>query len=557
MKRCPECRRDYYDETLLYCLDDGSALLEGPASADGAATAIFNSEGKTRVLGDSSSKNASQPAQRFADRQRRSVLAGLLGIVFVAASGIGFYSYCNRSVTQINSIAVLPFVNQGGNAEVEYLSDGMTETLISSLSQLPSLNVKARNSVFRYKGSDIGAQQIGRELNVQAILTGRVVQLGDDLTLYLSLVDSKTENQLWGKQYNRKLANLVTLQTEIARDVSDNLRNKLSGVDEQKLAKNSTQSADAYRLYLMGRFHWNKFTEDGLTKAVEYFQQAIEIDNNYALAYSGLSESYNVLGVNGYMPGKDAMPKAKSAAEKAVMLDDQLSQAHLSMGAYRYFYEWDLKSAESEFKRAMELDPGYAVPYQLHGYVLRARGDFEAAIAELKKAQEVDPLLLLINSDIGETMRYAGRTAEAIEASKKTVELDPNFADGHFTLGLAYSQHGMHEEAAAAITRALVLSENSTHIKAALGQVYAHAGKKAETYRLLDGLLSESRYVSPLDIAAVYARLGENDKAFDWIEKAYEERAGWMIELNVDPAWEKIRSDRRFQDLLRRIGLAR
>jgi len=449
----------------------------------------------------------------------------------------------------------LPFVNESGNVDVEYLSDGMTESLISSLSQLPKLNVKARNSVFRYKGKDTSPQQIGNELNVQAILTGRVVQRGDDLTLYLSLIDSKTENQIWGKQYNRRLTNLVVLQTEIARDVSDNLRTKLSGADEQKLAKNYTENTEAYQLYLKGRFHWNRFTGDGLKKAADYFQQAIEIDNNYALAYSGLADSYNVLGINGHMPAKEAMPKVKSAAEKAVALDDQLSQAHLSLGAYKYFYEWDLNGAEAEFKRAMELDPGYAVPHELYGYLLRSRGEFDAALAELRKAQELDPLSLLINGDIGETLRFAGRTVEAIEANKKVLEMDPNFFDPYFNLGLTYAQHGMHEEAVAAINQALILSQNSTHVKAALGQAYAMAGKKAEAYKVIDELLSQGRYVSPLDIAMIYARLGENDKAFVWLEKAYEEHTGWLIELKVEPAWEKIRSDARYQDLLRRVGL--
>jgi serine/threonine-protein kinase len=487
-------------------------------------------------------------------RNKRGFAIGLI-VLILASVGLGYWYFAVYSTKQIDSIAVLPFVNESGSTDVEYLSDGMTESLISSLSQLPKLSVKARNSVFRYKGKDTSPQQIGNELNVRAILTGRVVQRGDDLTLYLSLIDSKTENQIWGKQYNRKLTNLVVLQTEIARDVSDNLRTKLSGADEKKLAKNYTENVEAYQLYLKGRFHWNRFTGDGLKKAADYFQQAIEIDNNYALAYSGLADSYNVLGSNGHIPTKEAMPKVKSAAAKAVALDNQLPQAHLSLGAFKYFYEWDLNGAEAEFKRATELDPGYAVPHQLYGYLLRSRGEFDAALAELRKAQELDPLSILINGDMGETLRFAGRTAEAIEANKKALEMDPNFADAHYTLALAYAQHGMHKEAVAAINRAIELSNGNTHIKAALGLIYAMAGKKAEAYKVIDELLSQQRHVLPLDIAMIYAYLGENDKAFIWLEKAYDERAGWLIELKVEPAWGKIRSDSRFQDLMRRIGL--
>jgi TolB-like protein/Tfp pilus assembly protein PilF len=489
-------------------------------------------------------------------KRKTGFAIGLIALLF-GSIGLGYWFFSDRSAitTQIQSIAVLPFANESGNTDVEYLSDGMTETLISSLSQMPKLSVKARNSVFRYKGKDFNPQQIGNELNVQAILTGRVVQRGDDLTLYLSLIDAQTENQIWGKQYNRKLTNLVVLQTEIARDVSDNLRTKLSGADEQKLAKNYTENAEAYRLYLKGLFYWNRFTGESLKRAADYFQQAIDIDNNYALAYSGLADSYNVLGVNGHMPEKEAMPKVKSAAEKAVKLDDQLPQAHLALGAFKYFYEWDLNEAEAEFKRAIELDPNYFVPHQLYGYLLRSRGEFDAALEELRKAQELDPLSLLLNGDMGETLRFAGRTAEAIEANKKSLELDPNFADAHYTLGLAYAEHRMHEEAVAALNRSLALYDNSTHVKAALGQIYAMAGKKAEAYKVIDELLLQQRHVLPLDIAMIYARLGENDKAFVWLEKAYDERAGWLIELKVEPAWENIRSDPRFQDLLRRIGL--
>src|SRR5688572_31806425 len=258
MKRCPQCRRDYRDETLLYCLDDGAALVEGPASMDESATAILTSEGKTRVLGESLSEHSARPSQFSTGARRRALIAGLLGVVVTAALGVGFYYYYTRSATQINSIAVLPFVNESGNTELEYLSDGMTETLISSLSQVPNLSVKARSSVFRYKGKDSTPKTIGSELNVEALVNGRLVQRGNDLTLHVELVDARTENVLWKSDYSRTMSNLVSLQNEIARDVSDRLRARLSGSEQTQVAKSYTQSAEAYRLYLQGRFHWNK-----------------------------------------------------------------------------------------------------------------------------------------------------------------------------------------------------------------------------------------------------------------------------------------------------------
>jgi TolB-like protein/DNA-binding winged helix-turn-helix (wHTH) protein len=351
----------------------------------------------------------------------RKILAGSAFALLLVLTGFLVYLFTrenaqtNAPETSYESIAVMPFQNESGNADIEYLSDGMTETLISSLSQIPKMNVKARSSVFRYKGKEVSTQTVGTELNVQAILNGRVVQRVDDLTLFLTLVDAKTENQIWGKQYNRKLTNLIALQTEIARDVSDNLKTKLTGADQQKLVKNYTENAEAYRLYLKGLFYWNKFTGESLKKAADYFQQAIDIDNNYALAYSGLANSYSVLGTNGHIPVKEAFPKVKSAAEKAVALDDQLPEAHMALGAFKFFQEWDFSSAEREFKRAMELDPNYAPPHELYGYLIRSQGRFDEALAEIRKAQELDPLGLIIAGDIGETLRLAGRTQEAIE----------------------------------------------------------------------------------------------------------------------------------------------
>jgi DNA-binding winged helix-turn-helix (wHTH) protein/TolB-like protein/Tfp pilus assembly protein PilF len=510
-------------------------------------------------IGENKPQNS---APKTESRQiNRKLLALSAAILLIAITGFGYWIFSNRpaNTRQIESVAVMPFINESGNAEVEYLADGMTETLISKLSQLPNISVKARSSVFRYKGKDVNLKTIGDELAVQAVLNGRFVQRGDELTLYLSLIDTKTENQLWGKQYNRKLTALITLQTEIAQDVSNSLKTKLSGADEQKLKKTYTENAEAYRFYLKGRFYWNKFTKEGLEKSIEHFEQAIAVDNNFALAYSGLSDTYNVLGINAYWAPKEALPKGKIAAEKAVALDDQLAEAHSALGAVKFLYEWDLAGAERELKRAIELNPDFIISHELYCYLLRAQGRFDEAVREAQKAHELDPLSLLSIGDISETLRFAGRTAEAIEVQIKVIEMDPNFADGHFILGLIYAQHGMHEKAIEEINRAIALSETATRLKAALGQVYAAAGKKAEAYKVLEQLQATARthYVSPLDVAMIYAFLGENDKALLWLEKAYDDHCGWLIELNVDPVWNNLRADPRFRDLMRRVGLLR
>jgi TolB-like protein/DNA-binding winged helix-turn-helix (wHTH) protein/Tfp pilus assembly protein PilF len=488
-------------------------------------------------------------------------LAALL--LFTTAAGWFFYQrhvpaeLAVSKANSIQSIAVMPFQNDSGNEEIEYLADGMTEALISSLSQLPDLKVKARSSVFRYKSMDIGPRTVGSELGVQAVLNGRVVQRGEDLTLFLSLIDAETENQIWGRQYVRKLKSLLILQSEVARDVSESLRLKLSGTDNQKITKNYTENVEAYNLYLQGRFWWNKFTGDGLRKAIGYFEEAIEKDKNYALAYAGLANSYNVLGVNGHMPVAEARPRVRNAAETAIALDDQLAEAHQAFGANKLFFDWDFEGAEHEFKRAIQLDPGFATPHELYAYILRSQGKFDEALGELRIAQELDPLDLLIADDIGATLRYAGRTADAIEANKKTFEMDPNYPDIHFEGGLVFSEHGMHDRAIAELQQAVELSNRETHIIAGLAIVCVRAGKTAKARKVLGALLAgaSARYVSPLDIAMIYSVLNEWEKAFEWLEKAYAERTTWLFEMKVEPCWKNIRSDPRFADIARRVGL--
>ncbi|MCA1637580.1 MAG: protein kinase [Acidobacteria bacterium] len=335
-------------------------------------------------------------------QHKRGFVAGLV-ILLLASIGLGYWFFANRSANLLNieSIAVLPFVNESGNADNEYLSDGMTETLISSLSQLPRLSVKARSSVFRYKGKEINPQTIGKELNVQAILNGRVLQRDDQLTLRLELVDARNENVIWSEQYNRKQTDLVSLQTEIARDVSNKLKTKLSGTDEKKLSKNYTENTEAYQLYLKGRYHWNKRTGADVRKSVEYFQQAIDKDPTYALAYAVLAEAYILIPNYTNTPPHDAFPKARAAAEKALEIDETLAEAHNALADILYEYDWKFAEAEREFKRAIELNPNYATARHWYAEYLLVLGRNEEAIAEVKRAQELDPLSLIINSMVG------------------------------------------------------------------------------------------------------------------------------------------------------------
>ncbi|PYS61940.1 MAG: hypothetical protein DMF74_14870, partial [Acidobacteria bacterium] len=455
----------------------------------------------------------------------------------------------------IDSIAVLPFVNESGNSDIEYLSDGMTESLIDSLSQLPHLSVKARSSVFRYKGKEADPQQVASQLSVQAILTGRVVQHGDDLTLYLSLVEGRNGNQIWGDHYDRKLTDLISLQSEIARDVSSKLRVKLSSADEQRLTKRYTANTEAYELYLRGRYHVFKMKLSEAQTGISYFQRAIEIDPNYALAYVGLANAYRSFALSGDMPA-EFFPKAKAAAQRAVEIDDRLAEAHAVLGFTIFWYDWNWKEAENQFKRALELDPNSADTHWFYATFLSSTGRNSEALNDVKRARELDPLNLIISAGEGQFLIHAGRADEALASLQKTTELDPNFWFAHMLASDAYTEKGMFTEAVAEARKATEFSGANSHSLASLGYALGRSGKQAEARSLLDGLLklSTERHVSPHNIALIYNGLGERDKALAWLERAFEQRDPRMVFLKVYPKWNNLRADPRFQDLMRRVG---
>ena len=486
-------------------------------------------------------------------KQNKRGIAVALLVVSLATVGLGYWFFFLRSasVRPIESIAVMPFVNESGHADAEYLSDGMTETLISSLSQLPNLNVKPRSSVFRYKGKETNPQTIGKELNVQAILNGRVVQRGQDLSLFVELIDVALDKVVWSQQYNRKQTDLVILQSDIARDVSSKLKSKLSGAEEAKVTKVYTTSPEAYQLYLKGNYYYSKYNESSYQKAIEYYQQALAIDPNYALPYHGIAAAYNWAD-DFYIPPHEAMPKAKAAALKALELDDSLADAHWMLGLIAFWYDYDWRTAESEMKRASELDSSYSI-YPLY---LSAMGRHDEAI----KAQEMRlrslPLDLNMSFDLEGIYFYAGRYDQAIEQARKTLELDPNFWGTYQSLSRVYEGKKQYAEAIAALEKARHL-DNNTGILGYLGCVYAAAGKKVEAQRVLDELkaLSKQRHVSPYSIASIYAGLNDKDRAFEWLNKAYEERSFNMALIKVETVLDNLRPDPRFKELLKRMNL--
>jgi DNA-binding winged helix-turn-helix (wHTH) protein/TolB-like protein/Tfp pilus assembly protein PilF len=480
----------------------------------------------------------------------RRIFLGLLLVLVFATAGLIYFVRANRSADTTNiieSIAVLPFVNEASDSDAEYFSDEVTESLINNLSQLPKLRVVPRSVVLSYKGRESDPRKIALDLNVRAVLTGRVHRRGDTLSIQVDLIDVANVSQMWGQHYDRKVSDLLLVQEDISRDIFENLRLKLS-IEEQK-------QLEAYSLYLKGRNYWNKRTEDGLLQGIEYFRKAIEADQNYAPAYAGLADCYNMLVVYGINQPREAFPKAKEAATKALSIDSTLAEARTSLAFIKHRWDWAREDAEKEFQLAIKSKPTYAPAHQWYSSYLVAMGRFDEAIAEARRAQELEPLSFISNSHIGWILYFAGRYDEAIEHCKKLLDVDPTFFPARRYLGLVYEQKGMYKEAIAEFQQAAKLS-GSPLMMSLLAHAYAVSGNRAEAQRLLGELgKQKQRYVSPYTVATIYAGLGEKDQAFKWLEKAFEERDIWLMNLRVDPLFKSIRSDARFTSLLQRIGL--
>lgn len=461
-----------------------------------------------------------------------------------------------RSRKAINSVAILPLVNVSADPNAEYLSDGITESIINNLSQLPRLRVMARSTVFRYKGRDVDPQEVGRELNVHAVLTGRVLQFGEALLIGAELVRVADGSQLWGQHFNQKPGDIFSVQEEIANQISEKLQMQLSGEEKKRLGKRYTENSKAYQLYLQGRYHWNKRSEDGMKKGIQFFEEAISLDPNYAMAYAGLADSYIILGFYGVLAPNEVMPRVKDAAKKALKIDGTLAEARISLAYAMAAYDWDWARAEKQYKRAIKLNRNYATAHHWYGEYLAFMGRADEAAKELEKAQELDPLSLIINVALGWIYYLGRRHDEAIKRHLRTLELDPNFVHARFCLALAYVQKKMFAEAIDEFEKVVTMIGRDPGALAALGYAYGVSGNKDEARKLLAELIeqSERRYIAPYRLALVCIALNEKDLAFGWLEKGYAEHDLGLACLKVEAMADSLRSDPRYDELLRRVG---
>jgi TolB-like protein/DNA-binding winged helix-turn-helix (wHTH) protein/Tfp pilus assembly protein PilF len=492
--------------------------------------------------------------------RRKLVFIGLAAIFALGAISFYFlYGKGQPTSKEIDSIAILPFANSSGDPNAEYLSDGITEGLINSLSQLSQLKVIARTTVFRYKGKETDAQAIGRDLRVDAIVTGTVTQQGDTLVVQADLLSVTDGSQVWGARYSRKPSDIFAVQGQIAKEIADNLQFKLTGEERQVLAKRYTDNPESYKEYLQGRLFWNKRTVDGMKKGIEHFEQAIAHDPNYALAYAGLADCYAMLYQYDSPSSKEDILRAKAAATKALQIDSTLGEAHASL-AFVLSNERDYSGADREYKQAIELNPNYATAYHRYAGILHSSGRPDEALQMIKRAQELDPLSLIINTALGRHYYLNRRYDEAIEQLRKTLEMDPTFIHAYGFIAMAYLKKGMYEDAVKVTEKAKVLSDNFSmqtwEIVSYRGYVYALSGKRAEAQKILKDLidLRKRRHILAFHIALIYVGLSETDQFFAWLETAYNEQELFFSSLS-DPNLDSLRSDPRFADILRRMGV--
>lgn len=463
-----------------------------------------------------------------------------------------------QSRRAIDSLAILPMTNESGDADLEYLSDGVTEALINNLSRLPKLRVMARSTVFRYQGRPVGdAQQIGHELGVRAVLTGRLLRRGEHLSMKLELVDTIDGTHLWGEQYTREMSDIITLEQEISAEISEQLRIKLTSAQKRNMAKRSTESSEAYQLYLKGRFHWNKRNEEGIRKSIDYFEQAIALDQRFALAYAGLADAYNLMASYSARPLATPFLRAKATALKALRLDDKLAEAHAALAAVKLWREYDWEGGEQGFRKAIELNPRYTTAHLWLSLYLASVERMDEAMSEIKLAVELDPLSRVVNLNLSRVLYFARRWDESIDQCRRTIEMFPKYLIAHRRLGIAYGEKGMFDEAEEEFKNALAITENDSETMSAMGYVYAAAGRLDDARDIRDRLiqLAKESYVSPYSLGRIHVALGENDAAFKSLDKTYEERHGILTYIKVEAAFDRIRSDARFNDLLRKMGL--
>ena len=582
MKSCPTCHETYTDETLQFCRVDGALLVHDsvdqssatrilPSSRTGEAQVVKTDPGHgqaaTTVLEQAKESKLQTGELRSASRvglsdsfvtrfKRHKTGAIIIAALMIAAVVVFSYFYSRRSNATIDSIAVLPFVNASGDPNAEYLSDGITESIINSLSQLPNLGVIARSSVFRYKGKDTDAPAVGRELNVRAVLTGRVVQRGDNLSISVELVDTSNNHQLWGQQYNRKLADVFAVQEEIAKEISEKLRLKLTGAERQQLAKRPTENLKAFQYYMQGRAYTSRRTREDLLTAIRYCEKAIEEDRNYALAYACLTDAYTNLGVRGYIPPVEGRRKAEEAARKALALDENLAEAHVALGQIHAatFAPYNISLGDRELRRAIELSPSLSLAHMYLGFSLIRQGRLDEALAEIVKGRELDPLSSIIARQEALPYYLKRDHVRAMELLRQAHELGPAFT-APWEIEV-YIENRSINEALAELERAERERKSDPMLIFSKGMAYSAQGKRAEALQIIKELeemsgvnLSEAHW-----IAQIYAALNEKELAFSWLERGLAAGAIGIF-YKDDPVWDPIRSDSRFPDLLRRMGI--
>ncbi len=564
MKKCPQCGREY-DLSMSFCLDDGAGLLYGPAAADEPATAILHEtsapgEAATRAQIYTTEQTAVLPSgiagvPKSKTFDKRLLLAPLALAVIVLGGFAGYRYLMATASEQVNSIAVLPFENRSGNADTDYLSDGLSDSLIYRLTRLPNLKVSPTSSVTRYKGKQTDVAQIAKELQVDAVMSGKLAQRGDDLTISVELTDTRTGKLIWAEQYDRKMADLLATQREIATKITEKLQLKLAGDEGKGVTKKYTDSNEAYQAYLKGRYYWNRRTAENLRKAIEQFKIATEKDPNFALAYAGLADCHSLLPEYAGAPVSESLPQAKAFAERAIAIDDQLAEGHASLGQV-YKASWQWAESEREYKRAIEVNPNYPTAYHWYSHLLRNLGRYDEAAGMIKRGHELDPLSSIIGANVAEIYRFQKNHQAAIETGLKIIEFDPNFTYAYINLGLSMLEVVRTSEAIANLEKAVDLSNRDSFALSNLGYGYAVAGKRMEAAaiaRELEEKYARKEAVAAL-IAGVYAGIRDKDKAFEWLERAFQNKDDfgffrWRVHF------ESLREDPRFTGLLKRMGL--
>ena len=542
------------DEIVAKALEKDRALRYQSAGEIGAdLKRLKRDTDSTRVAAAAGAKASPQRNMKL----RMGLLAAGLSIAVVLALALLFSGQKIKEASN-DSVAVLPFVNATGDPNAEYLSEGITEDLVSTLSQIPNLKVVSLASAYRYKGKSIDPPTVARELGVHTILTGRMLQRGDNLSVSAEFVDAEHDRVMWSKQYQWKVADVPSLQTQITQNITENLKMNLSGAQKSRLAQRPTENGEAYQLYLRGRFYWNKRTAEGVNKARGYFQQAIDRDPNYALAYAGLADCYYVTFFNNFTISQaESAAKSRAAATKALELDSSLAESHVSMGQVLENFDWGFDGAEREFRRALVINPGYATGLQWYAELLENLGRYDESLAMILRAQEADPFSLIINAVHGQILSRSGRTKEAVAQFQKTLDLERNFPLGHFLFGLTLVHDGKNAEAVKELEQAVQSSPESSVYRSMLAYVYGQTGRIEEARKILADVIqeAESDRASWMDVAGIYVALGEQDHAFAALELAFQRRDSRMTMLLNHEALIPLRSDPRLSDLVRRVGL--